>query len=153
MKRSNNRECFPGPRDSWDRCSQRLLLLTGPSPVTAHWVACQWNLQEIWEWAFSAPWDRWSWYAPQTVVKLMAIKGHCDWTLALAVCLYKDWIMDTTATDLQHPLNGIQGRNQKLGPHCVLWKMDKTGLRTVRYFQVKIFLSPNFCIFWYLEKC
>jgi len=31
-------------------------------------------------------------------------------------------------------------------------KMDKTGLWRVRDFQVKIFLSPNSCIFSYLEK-
>ena len=56
------------------------------------------------------------------MVKLMAIKGPCNWKLALATGIYKDKIMDTTAADLQHLLNGIQGGNQKLGTHSVLWK-------------------------------
>ena len=31
---------------------QKLLLLKGPSPVTAHWVAYQWSLQQTWKWTF-----------------------------------------------------------------------------------------------------
>ena len=31
---------------------QKLLLLKGPSTVTAHWVAYQWNLQQTWKWTF-----------------------------------------------------------------------------------------------------
>jgi len=35
----------------------------------------------------------------------------------------------------------------------VLWeKPGKTGLQIVRCFQVKIFVSPNPCIFLYVEK-
>ena len=30
--------------------------------------------------------------------------------------------MDTTAADLQHPLKGVQGENQKLGTRSVFWK-------------------------------
>ena len=38
---------------------QRILdTVLWPSPVKAHWVACQQNLCQTWEWTFSAPWDR-----------------------------------------------------------------------------------------------
>ena len=37
---------------------QRLLLLTRPSQVTAHWVTYQWNLQQTWEWAFPVLWNK-----------------------------------------------------------------------------------------------
>ena len=57
MRRSNNREYFPGSRDSWNRCSPETFATPGPSPVTAHWVAYQWNLQ-TWKWAFSELWDK-----------------------------------------------------------------------------------------------
>ena len=30
--------------------------------------------------------------------------------------------MDTTAADLQRPLKGVQGENQKLGTRSVFWK-------------------------------
>ena len=37
---------------------ERLLLLTGPSPITARWVAHRRNLRQIWEWAFPVLWDK-----------------------------------------------------------------------------------------------
>ena len=37
---------------------QRLLLFTGPSPITAQRLANLWNLWQTWEWAFPAPWDK-----------------------------------------------------------------------------------------------
>ena len=43
------------------------------------------------------------------------------------------------------------GWRQKIR-HSVLGKPRKTGLQIVRCFQVKIFMSPNSCIFSYLEK-
>ena len=57
MRRSNRR-IYSWTKRLWQRCSPEILLLTGPSPVTAHWVAYQWNLQQTWEWAFPALWDK-----------------------------------------------------------------------------------------------
>ena len=38
---------------------QRILdTVLRPSPVTAHWVSCQQNLCQTWEWTFSALWDK-----------------------------------------------------------------------------------------------
>ena len=57
---------------------QRLfLLLTRPGPITAHWMASQWDLPEIWEWAFPAPWDTIAMKCPPNMVKYVAMKGPC----------------------------------------------------------------------------
>ena len=46
-------------------------------------------------------------------------------------------------------LKGVQGQKIR---HSVVWeKPRKTGLQRVRCFQVKIFMSPNSCIFSYLQ--
>ena len=49
---------------SWTKRLVRLVVqrilgtVLWPSPVTAHWVACEQNLCQTWEWTFSAPWDK-----------------------------------------------------------------------------------------------
>ena len=56
---------------------QRLLQLTSPGPITAHWVAYQWNLPWTWEWAFPALRDTMGMKRPQSMVTYMAMKGPC----------------------------------------------------------------------------
>ena len=81
---------------------QRILdTVLWPSPVTAHWVACQQNLCQNWEWTFSAPWDKmvlkWppqnhgqvyeqkgalpteNWHLPSTSTKIKSGQGTTDW--------------------------------------------------------------------------
>ena len=81
---------------------QRILdTVLWPSPVTAHWVACQQNLCQTWEWTFSAPWDKMvlkcppqnhgqiyeqkgalpteNWHLPSTSTKIKSGQGTTDW--------------------------------------------------------------------------
>ena len=132
---------------------QRILLLTGPSLIIAHWVAYQGNLRQTWEWAFPAPWDKmvmkWAPNCGQThghkrVLQLET--GTCYLPLQwLNSGHYSCWPSTSPEwnsawkSEIRHSL-------------CALEKMDKTGLQIVRYLQVKIFFSPNSCIFSYVEK-
>ena len=59
MGRSNKKECFSWAKRLARQVVQRILdTVLWPSPVTAHWVACEQNLCQTWEWTFSAPWDK-----------------------------------------------------------------------------------------------
>ena len=57
----------------------------------------------------------------------------------------------TGVTHLQYKLKGVQGRDEAL---CALGKTGRTrtDLLIVKYFSGEDFMSPNSCIFLYLEK-
>ena len=57
--------------------------------------------------------------------------------------------MATAATDLQDPLNGVQGGGQERDTHT-LGITGRTGLEMVRNF--RRFYEPNFYILSYPEK-
>ena len=118
---------------------QRVLLLTGPSRVTAYWVTYQWNLQQTWEWAFPALWDKMVRKCPPNHGQTHGHKGAL-------------WLETGTChLPLQRLNHGHYSRWPSTSPEwnsgwqseirhslCALKKMDKTGLQIVRYFQVKI---------------
>ena len=88
---------------------------------------------------------RWWWIGRPGVLQFMGSQrvGH-------------DWATELNWTELQLlTLNihwkefRVEIRNEAL---CALGKTSRTGLQFVRYFQVKFFMSPNSCIFSYLEK-
>ena len=113
---------------------QRLLLLTRPGPITAPWVANQWNLHRTWNEPSQHCGAQWAWNA-QSMVKYV---DPVDWELALASCLYKDYIMITASCWPSTPLKRSSGWRSEIR-HSVPWeKPRRTGLQIVRCFQVKI---------------
>ena len=127
---------------------QRLLLLSRPGSIKAHWVASQWDLPGTWEWAFPAPWDTMAMKFPPNMVKYVAMKVPC-WLekLALASYLYKDYIMTTACCWPSTPLERNSGWSEKR--HSVLWeKPRRTSLQSVRWSLVHI--SLNFSLSWFL---
>ena len=112
---------------------QRILLLTGASPIIAHRVAYQWNLWQNWEWAFPAPWDTLTMKCPKTWSN-MTMKGPC-W-LEVGPCqlpLQRLKLDNYKMLTFNTPLKGVQGGDKKYGTLF-------SGM------------SPNSCIFSYLEK-
>ena len=74
MGRSNS-NIFLDQEASKTGVVQRLLPLTMPGPITAHRVACQWNLPWIWKWAFPAPQDTVARKCLPNMAKYVAVKG------------------------------------------------------------------------------
>ena len=104
-------------------------------------------------------------------MSLPSTVGHNDYEMPPKhgqICGYEgalltgSWPLPAASTKIKYdhykmltfntPLKGVQGRDKKIR-HFVLWENPgKTGFRIVRCFQVKIFMSPNSCIFPYIEK-
>ena len=131
---------------------QRFLLFTGPSPVTAQSGQSVKSLTDL---GISLPstMGQDGHEMPQTMVKLMAIIGSCwletgTWQPPLQRLNHGHYSCWT----LTPPERSWGWKSEIRHSLCALGKMDKTGLQIVWYFQVKIFLSPNSCIFSYLEK-
>ena len=99
---------------------QRILdTVLWPSPVTAHWVACQQNFCQTWEWTFSAPWDKMVMKCPpQSHGQVCEQKGALpteDWHLHLHLRrLYHGHFNCWLSTALK----GVQGENQEWGTRC-----------------------------------
>ena len=132
---------------------QRLLLLTRPGLVATHWSGL--SMESLLDLGMSLPStvghnDH---EMPPKHGQICGYEGALltgSWPLPAASTKIKSWPLKDA--DLQRPLQRSSGWRQKIR-HSVLWeKPGKTGLQIVRCFQVKIFMSPNSCIFPYLEK-
>ena len=99
---------------------QRILnTVLWPSPITAHWVACQQNLCQTWEWTFSAPWNKMVMKCPPKImVKFMSKKGLCQ--LKTDTCpLYLQRLNHGCCNCwVSMPLKVVQGENQEWGTLC-----------------------------------
>ena len=99
---------------------QRILdTVLWPSPVKAHWVACQQNLCQTWEWTFSAPWNKMVMKCPPKImVKFMSKKGLCQ--LKTDTCpLYLQRLNHGCCNCwVSMPLKVVQGENQEWGTLC-----------------------------------
>ena len=122
-----------------------------PSPVTAHWMACQQNLCQTWEWTFSAPWDKMvKECTPQNHGQVYKQKGALpteNWHLPSTSTKIKSWPLQLLTFNFPERISGWKSGMR----HSVLWeKTGRTGLQ-IDLFK-KGFMSPNSCIFSYLEK-
>ena len=89
-------------------------------------------------WAFPALQDTIDMKRPQSVVTYMAMKGPCWLGLARASSLYKDYTMTTASRWPSTRLERSSGWRSEIR-HSLLWeKPRRTGLQTVRCFQVKV---------------
>ena len=131
---------------------QRILdIVLWPSPVTAHWVACQQNLCQTWERTFSAPWD--------IMVMKCPPQNHGQVYEQKGALPTEDWHLPSTSTEIKSwPLqlltfNGPERSSRwKSGMrHSVLWKHWQNRPSESSIFSGD-FMSPNSCIFSYLEK-
>ena len=77
------------------------------------------------------------WRACPTHSGIMWLEGSVNYKLALAIYLHRIKSCATAAADLQQPLKGVQGGEQKWGTLCS-GKSGRTGLQIVRYFQEQI---------------
>ena len=115
------------------------------SPVIAHWVAYQWNLCQTWKWAFLAPWNE---MVMKCLLKLSSNlrqwRKPVNWRLALAICLYINWVMSHYSCWLSIPLKDLRAeiRSEAL---CVLGKLAKQVFRQLNIFR-RIFYEPSSCI-------
>ena len=117
---------------------QRILdTVLWPSPVTAHWVAYQQNLCQIWEWTFSGPWGKMVMNCPlKIMVKFMSKKGLCQ--LKIDTChLHLQRLNHDHCNSWLSPWKEfrVKIRNEAL---CALGKTGRTDLQIVRSFQEKI---------------
>ena len=123
---------------------QRILdTVLWPSPVTAHWVACQQNLCQTWEWTFSAPWDKMVMKCPphnhgQAYEQKGALPTE-DWHSPSASTKIKSWPLQLLIFNAPERSSGWKSGMR----HSVLWgKTGRTGLQIVRSFQEKILWVP-----------
>ena len=132
---------------------QRLWLLIRPGLATTHWVACP--VESLLDLGMSLP-STTGHNDHEMLPKHSQIWGYEgvllteSWPLPATSTKIKSWPLQDA--DLQHTLERTSGWRQII-KHSVFWgKPRKTGLQTVRCFQVKLFMSPNSCILSYLEK-
>ena len=90
-------------------------------------------------------WTHTWWGKPQITVNLsvslyLLTTKICHWPSAFT----RIRLVATVAADIQHPLKGVQGRDQKWGALCSgeNWQNRSSD----RYFQEKRFHEPNSCI-------
>ena len=128
---------------------QRLLLLLRPGPITALWVAYQWNLLGM---SLPSSVRHNGHEKAPNMVKYVAMKGPC-W-LEIGTCQlplqrlhhdhYKLLTFHTPWKEFR-----VEIRNKAL---CALGKTQKNRPSDSQMFSGKDFMSPNSCIFPYLEK-
>ena len=130
---------------------QRLWLLTRPGLVTAHWGM---SMESSLDLGMSLP-STARHSGHEMPPKHSQTSGHegalltgsRHWPAASA-----KMVMTTTRCWPSTPLERSSGWRSETR-HSVLWeKPGRTGLQRVKCFQVKIFKSPNSCLFSYLEK-
>ena len=153
MRKSNKRK-FSWTKRLVRQVVQRILdAVLWPTPVTAHWEAGRQNLCQTWEWTFLAPWDK--------VVMKCPPQSHgqvCEQKGALPV---EDWHLPSTSTAIiSWPLNcwhsmtlkGVQGQEWRSRMrHSCSGKNWQNRPSDSQIFS-RDFMSPNSCIFSYLEK-
>ena len=110
------------------------------SSVTAHWVACQQNLCQTWEWTFSALWDKMVMkYPPQNHGQVYEQKG---------VLPTENWHLPSTSTEIiSWPLQLLtfNGPERSSGwrsrmRHSVLWeKLAEQAFRQLDPFRSRFY--------------
>ena len=120
---------------------QRILdTVLWPSPVTAHWVACQQNLCQTWEWIFSVPWDKMVMKCPpQNHGQVYEQKGALpteDWHLPSTSTKIKSWPLQLLTFNSSERGSGWKSRMR----HSVLWeKLAEQAFRQLDLFQRRFY--------------
>ena len=116
---------------------QRILdTVLWPSPVTAHWVACQQNLCQTWEWTFSAPRDKMVMKCPpQNHGQVYEQKGALpteDWQLPSTSTKFKSWPFQLLTFNAPERSSGWKSGMR----HSVLWgKLAEQAFRELDLFR------------------
>ena len=102
---------------------QRILdTVLWPSPVRAHWVTCQQNLCQTWEWTFSTPWDKMVMKCPsQNHGQVYEWKGALpteDWHLPSTSTKIKSWPLQLLTFNTPERSSGWKSGVS----HSVLWE-------------------------------
>ena len=128
---------------------QRILdTVLWPSPVMAHWVTCQQNLCQTWEWTFSATWDK---TVPQNHGEVYEQKGALpteNWHFLSTSTKIKSWPLQLLTFNSPERNSGWKSGMR----HSVLWEKLQNRPSDNQIFSGEDFMSPNSCIFSYLEK-
>ena len=107
-----------------------------PSPVTEHWVACQQNLCQTWEWTLSAPWDKMvTKYSPQNHGQVYEQKGALpteNWHFLSTSTKIKSWPPQLLTFNSPERSSGWKSWMR----HSVLWgKLAEQAFRWLDLFR------------------